>query len=109
MNGAIIASIASWIVAVGAAVNVLVEFKTAIKKPLDDANKRIEALEKCVKDNEEKLQDLSETMDHIIDAQKIEIKTLMVMMKNLEDGNQKGEIKKQAEKLNDWLVEKGVQ
>lgn len=109
MSGAIIASIASWVVAVGAAIKVIVEFRTAIRKPLDDANKRIENLEKSVKDNEAKFADLSGTMDHLIEAHKIEIKSLMIMMRNLEDGNHKGDIKKQAEILNDWLVEKGVQ
>ena len=105
---ATILTVASWIVAVGAAIKVLVDAKKVFKKPFDDIEARLQHHDECLARDKQKLEKMDYTLQNVVESNKMLIKSNMVMLKHMEEGNHNGEIKAQEEKLNDWLVERGV-
>ena len=97
--------IASCIGILGAAVKILYSAKKALLKPLDDINKKLEDHDKFLANDKVRLDKIDYVLSDMTDALNMLIKSHRIVLRHLEDGNHTGEIKKETDELDNWLIE----
>ena len=105
IDTATIIYIASCIGVIGAAVKVLWSAKQALVKPLDEINQKLEEHEQFLDNDKDRLERIDNTLVDINDSINILIKSHRTVLYHLEDGNHSGEIKKEIDGLDNWLIE----
>jgi len=96
--------VASCIGILGAAVKILYSAKKALLKPLDDINKRIEEHDKILASDKAKLEKIDYVLVDMTDSLNMLIKSHKTVLMHLEEGNHTGEIKKEIDALDNWLI-----
>ena len=104
VNMVTLVAIASCIVAVGGAIKMLVEFKKAMQKPFEEINSKIESIEKWLDNDKKHLDNIDKTIAELGDATNLLVAAFKVSLVHMKDGNNSGEIGKQVEKLDAWLI-----
>lgn len=106
LNIVTVVSVASCIVAVGGAIKVLLEFKKAVLKPLEEANGRLDYLETCLEKDKKHLDKIDVVIEEIGDAINLLVPAVKVSLEHMKDGNNTGEMSKQIEAMETWLIER---
>ena len=96
--------IASCIGILGAAVKILYSAKKALLKPLDDIHSKLEAHDKFLANDKAKLEKIDYILVDLTDSVNMLIKSHKAVLMHLEDGNHTGEIKKEIDTLDEWLI-----
>ena len=97
--------IASCIGIVGAAVKILYSAKKALLKPLDDIKIRLEEYDKFFANDNERIEKMEAMMADMTNSMNMLIKSHRTVLYHLQDGNHSGEIKKEIEELDNWLID----
>ena len=97
--------LASCIGIVGAAVKILYSAKKALLKPLDDINKKLEETDKFLANDKASIERIDSILVDMTDSINMLIKSHRTVLYHLEDGNHNGEIKKEIDELDNWLIE----
>lgn len=108
LDTATIIYIASCIGVIGAAVKVLSGAKKALIKPLDEINKKLEEHEQFLSNDKDRLECIDNTLVDINDSINMLIKSHRTVLYHLEDGNHSGEIKKEIDGIDTWLIESRI-
>lgn len=97
--------IASCIGVVGAAVKVLLSAKKALLQPLDDINTKLLAHDTFLANDKARLEKMDLVLEDMTESMNMLIKSHRTVLHHLEEGNHSGEIKKEIEELDNWLIE----
>jgi len=97
--------IASCISILGAAVKILYSAKKALLKPLDEINAKLEAHDRFLANDKSKLDKIDYVLADLTDSLNMLIKSHRTVLFHLEEGNHSGEIKKEIDELDNWLIE----
>lgn len=100
--------VASCIGILGGAVKVLYSAKKALVKPLDDINMKLADHDKFLANDKAKLEKIDYVLTDMTDSLNMLIKSHKTVLMHLEDGNHTGEIKKEINDLDEWLVSRRV-
>lgn len=106
LNIVTIVSAASCIVAVGGAIKVLLEFKKAVLKPLEEVNGRLDHVDECLDKDKKHLDKIDSVIEELGEAINLLVPAVKVSLEHMADGNNTGEMKHQVKIMNDWLVER---
>ena len=104
LNLVTIVAIASCIVAVGGAIKILVEFKKAVQKPLDEVNDRFEHVYECLDNDKAHLDKIDSAIAELGEATNLLVSASKATLVHMKDGNNTGDISKQVERLDEWLI-----
>lgn len=96
--------VASCIGILGGAVKILYSAKKALLKPLDDINKKLADHDKFLANDKAKLEKIDYILADMTDSINMLIKSHKAVLMHLEDGNHTGEIKREIEVLDEWLI-----
>lgn len=105
LDMATIIYIASCIGILGAAVKVLVQAKKSLLKPLDEINKKLADHDTFLSNDKVRLDKIDYVLEDMTDSLNMLIKSHRTVLYHLQDGNHSGEIKKEIEELDNWLIE----
>lgn len=97
--------IASCIGILATAVKVLYSAKKALLKPLDEIDATIKSHDKFLENDKKQLEKIDYVLADITDSMNMLIKSHKTVLMHLEDGNHTGEIKREINELDEWLVE----
>ena len=106
LNIITVVSIASCIVAVGGAIKVLLELKKAVMKPLSQVNVRLDQLEEYLDNDKKHFDKIDAVIEELGEAVNLLVPAVKISLEHMADGNNTGEMKKQVEIMNKWLVER---
>ena len=105
LDFATVVYIASCIGILGAAVKVLYSAKKALVKPLDDINDKLKAHDTFLANDKTKLEKIDYILEDMTKSMNMLIKSHRIVLHHLEDGNHNGEIRKEIEELDNWLID----
>ncbi len=105
LNLATVIYICSCIGVVGGAVKVLVEAKKALQKPLDEVNKKLEHYDDCLARDKRRIDQMDDALAELTKSINMLVRSNRTMLYHMEDGNHTGEIKKEIDELDAWLLE----
>lgn len=106
LNLTIIICVASCIVTVGGAIKMLLELKKAMKNPLDEANKRIDHVEKCLDNDKRHLEKIDIAIEELGQATNLLISSNIAMLSHTIYGNHIENLKEEKKQMEDWLVDR---
>ena len=104
LNLASIVYICSCIAIVGGAIKILVEAKKALQKPLDEVNKKLKGYDEFLSNDKERLDKVDEVLVELTQSINMLVRSNRTMLYHMEDGNHTGEIKKEIDELDAWLL-----
>ena len=94
------------IITVGGALKVLSEAKKALKKPLEEVNKKLSHYDQCLDSDKKRLDRIDYVLEDLTTSINMLVKSNRTILYHLEDGNHSGEIKQELKDLDAWLLEK---
>jgi len=97
--------VASCISVIAAAIKVLYSAKKALVKPLDDINDKLKAHDTFLANDKNRLEKVDYILEDMTRSINMLIKSHRTVLYHLEDGNHSGEIRKEIEELDNWLIE----
>lgn len=97
--------IASCIGILGAAVKVLYSAKKALLKPLDDINEKLKAHDEYLANDKHHLDKIDYLLEDMTSSMNMLIKSHRTVLYHLQEGNHNGEIHKEIEELDNWLID----
>lgn len=104
LNFALVIYIFSCIGIVGGAVKVLVDAKKALRKPLDEVNKKMKQHDDYLSRDKERLDKVDEVLAELTQSINMLVRSNRTMLYHMEDGNHTGEIKKEIDEIDAWLL-----
>ena len=104
LNMVTVVAIASCIVAVGGAIKILIEFKRAMQAPFKEVNEKIDTIEAWLDNDKKHLDKIDGAIAELGEATNLLVAAFKVSLVHMKDGNNTGEISKQVEKLDEWLI-----
>lgn len=105
LNLATVIYICSCIGIVGGAIKILAEAKKALQKPLDEVNKKLKQYDDFLSRDKERLDKVDEVLAELTQSINMLVRSNRTMLYHMEDGNHTGEIKKEIDELDAWLLE----
>lgn len=100
-----IISICTCIVTVAGAVKVFIEIKKAFMKPLNEIDAKLVHYDDFLKRDKERLDGMDSILNELTQSINMLVKSNRTMLYHMEDGNHTGEIKKEIDELDAWLLE----
>lgn len=97
--------IASCIGILGAAVKVLYSAKKALLKPLEDVDKKLQDHDKFLANDKAQLEKIDYVLVDLTRSMNMLIKSHRTVLYHLKEGNNTGEIAKEIDELDEWLLE----
>lgn len=89
---------------VGGAIKILWEAKKSLQKPLDKIDAKFEHYDKCLKKDKEKFEQVDKVLEDLTQSMNMLVKSHRTVLYHLQDGNHTGEIAREIEELDDWLL-----
>ena len=105
LDMATIIYIASCVGVLGAAVKVLYSAKQALVKPLNDINEKLKEHDEFLANDNRRLERIDFAISDMTDSLNMLIKSHRTVLYHLQEGNHSGEIKKEIEELDNWLID----
>ncbi len=105
LNLATVVYICSCIGIVGGAIKILIEAKKALQKPLDEVNERLQHYDECLDRDKKRLDKVDGVLEELTQSINMLVKSNRTMLYHMEDGNHTGEIRKEIDELDAWLLE----
>lgn len=97
--------VASCIGILGAAVKVLYSAKQALVKPLDEINDKLKAHDEFLSNDKRRLEKIDYILEDFTESLNMLIKSHRTVLYHLQEGNHSGEIRKEIEELDNWLID----
>lgn len=109
VDTATIIYVASCIGVIGAAVKILHSAKLALMKPLDDIREKLAEYDAFLENDNNRLEQIDGILADMKDSINMLIKSHRTVLYHLEEGNHSGEIRKEIEELDTWLIDRRIQ
>lgn len=90
---------------VGGAIKILWEAKKSLQKPLDEIDAKFEHYDKCLKNDQEHFEQVDRVLENLTQSMNMLIKSHRTVLYHMQDGNHTGEITREIEELDDWLLQ----
>lgn len=105
LDFATVVYVASCIGILGAAVKVLYSAKKALVKPLDEINAKLQAHDEFLENDKRRLEKIDYVLEDMTSSMNMLIKSHRTVLHHLEEGNHSGDIKREIEELDNWLID----
>lgn len=105
LDFATVVYVASCIGILGAAVKVLYSAKKALVKPLDEINAKLQAHDEFLANDKRRLEKIDYVLEDMTSSMNMLIKSHRTVLHHLEEGNHSGDIKREIEELDNWLID----